>query len=91
MSEIKFQNAVEARSYYDTVHDSIKSISGYNYDLRKLYQNCCTQIDELSRLEIRARQSKNYKPVEKKILDMHEEIGMVEKWVLMLTLMEPEN
>jgi len=91
MSEIKFQNAVEARSYYDTVRDSIKSLGGYNSDIRKLYQNCCAEIDELSRLEIRARQSKNYKSVEKKILDMHEQIGIVEKWVLMLKLMEPEN
>ena len=86
----KFTNAIEAREYMDTLLTQIKACS-YSPDLRILWKNCNSMVDELSSIEVRCRQRHKYTTADAYRAKMHESTDYVEKLILMLTLMAPEE
>ena len=55
----KFSNAVEARKYLDSLLKQIKTVS-FNADIRQIWTNVNTMVDELSTIEVRCRQRNNW-------------------------------
>ena len=86
----KFSNAIEARQYLDSLQKQIRSLS-FNYDMRKLWNNIVPMVDELSTIEVRCRQRNNWQAADDERAKMQENCDMIEKYILMLTLMEPEG
>ena len=86
----KFTNAIEARKYMDSLLKQIRACS-YSPDLRVLWKNCNSMVDELSSIEVRCRQRQNFNSADIYRAKMHESIDYVEKLILMLTLMSPED
>ena len=86
----KFSNAIEARKYLDSLQVQIKRIS-FNADIRQIWANVNTMVDELSTIEVRCRQKNNWNAAAKYRAKMHENCNLIEKYILMLTLMEPEG
>jgi len=86
----KFSNAIEARKYLDTLQTQIQSLS-FNADMRKLWANIMPMIDELSTIEVRCRQRNNWTAADTYIAKMHQSCDLIEKYILLLTLMEPEG
>lgn len=86
----KFSNAVEARTYLDSLQSQIKNIS-FNADMRKLWANVNLMVDELSTIEVRCRQRNNWDAADKYRAEMQENCNLIEKYLIMLTLMEPEG
>ena len=86
----KFSNAVEARQYLDSLLKQIKTIS-FNADIRQIWNNVNTMVDELSTIEVRCRQRNNWQAADDYRAKIQENCNMIEKYILMLTLMEPEG
>jgi cysteinyl-tRNA synthetase len=86
----KFSNAIEARKYLDTLHTQIQSLS-FNADMRKLWANIMPMIDELSTIEVRCRQRNNWIAADNYRAKMQQSCDLIEKYILLLTLMEPEG
>ena len=86
----KFTNAIEAREYMDSLLRQIRACS-YSPDLRVLWKNCNSMVDELSSIEVRCRQRHNFNAADSYRAKMHESTDYVEKLILMLTLMAPEE
>ena len=86
----KFSNAIEARQYFDSLQKQIRSLS-FNYDMRKLWNNIVPMVDELSTIEVRCRQRNNWQAADDYRAKIQENCDMIEKYILMLTLMEPEG
>jgi hypothetical protein len=86
----KFTNAIEAREYMDTLLKQIQACP-FNSDMRRLWKNCDSMVDELSNIEVRCRQRNNFNAADAYRATMHKSIDYVEKLILMLTLMSPED
>ena len=86
----KFSNAIEARKYLDSLQKQIRSLS-FNPDMRKLWANIVPMVDELSTIEVRCRQRNNWQAADDYRAKMQESCNMIEKYILLLTLMEPEG
>ena len=86
----KFSNAIEARQYLDSLQKQIRSLS-FNPDMRKLWANIVPMVDELSTIEVRCRQRNNWNAADIYRAEMQENCNLIEKYILMLTLMEPEG
>lgn len=86
----KFSNAIEARQYLDSLQKQIRSLS-FNYDMRKLWNNIVPMVDELSTIEVRCRQRNNWQAADDYRAKIQKNCDMIEKYILMLTLMEPEG
>ena len=86
----KFTNAIEARKYMDSLLKQIRACS-YSPDLRILWKNCNSMVDELSSIEVKCRQRHNFNAADAYRATMHKSIDYVEKLILMLTLMSPED
>ena len=86
----KFSNAVEARKYLDSLLKQIKTVS-FNADIRQIWTNVNTMVDELSTIEVRCRQRNNWQAADDYRAKMQENCDMIEKYILLLTLMEPEG
>jgi cysteinyl-tRNA synthetase len=86
----KFSNAVEARKYLDSLLKQIKTVS-FNADIRQIWTNVNTMVDELSTIEVRCRQRNNWNAADIYRAEMQENCNLIEKYILMLTLMEPEG
>ena len=86
----KFSNAVEARKYLDSLLKQIKNVS-FNADIRQIWTNVNAMVDELSTIEVRCRQRNNWQAADDYRAKMQENCDMIEKYILLLTLMEPEG
>ena len=86
----KFSNAVEARKYLDSLLKQIKNVS-FNADIRQIWTNVNAMVDELSTIEVRCRQRNNWQAADDYRAKMQESCDMIEKYILLLTLMEPEG
>ena len=86
----KFSNAVEARKYLDSLLKQIKTVS-FNADIRQIWTNVNAMVDELSTIEVRCRQRNNWNDADIYRAEMQENCNLIEKYILMLTLMEPEG
>ena len=59
---------------------------GYNPDLAKMKRNLDEMIRDLSRAEVEARRTKNYRYLQTRIDDINKSIESIEHWILMLVL-----
>lgn len=59
---------------------------GYNRDLAKMKRNLDSMITDLSRAEVEARRTKNYRYIQPQIDQINNSIQSLEHWILMLML-----
>jgi hypothetical protein len=59
---------------------------GYNPDLAKMKRNLDSMITDLSRAEVEARRTKNYRYIQPQIDQINNSIQSLEHWILMLML-----
>ena len=81
----KFANAIEATDYLDVLDKQIKSFP-YSSDLRKIWTNINNQVAELSNIEVRCRQRKNFHYADLYRATMQENCDYLEQLLLILTL-----
>jgi|TARA_R110000823_G_scaffold304873_1_gene426645 hypothetical protein len=86
----KFTNAIEARKYMDTLYKQIQRIS-FNADIRQIWTNVNAMVDGLSTVEVRCRQRNNWIAADKYRAEMQESCNLIEKYIILLTLMEPDG
>ena len=86
----KFSNAVEARKYLDSLLKQIKNVS-FNADIRQIWTNVNAMVDGLSTVEVRCRQRNNWIAADKYRAEMQESCNLIEKYIILLTLMEPDG
>ena len=86
----KFTNAIEAREYMDTLLKQIQACP-FNSDMRRLWKNCDSMVDELSNIEVRCRQRNNFNAADAYRAKIHEACDYVEKLILMLTLIGSDD
>ena len=86
----KFTDAIEAREYMDTLLKQIRACS-YSHDLRILWKNCNSMVDELSSIEVKCRQRHNFNAADAYRAKIHEACDYVEKLILMLTLIGSDD
>jgi hypothetical protein len=59
---------------------------GYNSDLAKMKRNLDDMVRELSKSEVEARRTKNYRYIQPQIDAVNKSIESLEMWILMLVL-----
>ena len=86
----KFSNAIEARQYFESLQKQIQHIS-FNADIRLIWANVNAMVDELSIIEVRCRQKKNWNAADKYRAELQEYYNLIQKYIIMLTLMEQKG
>jgi hypothetical protein len=79
------QNSLDWEKESDRL-TSIISSSGYNPDLKKVFNNINGMITELSKLEVEARRTHNNLRVEECLLKINEAIDRLDKLLLIAKL-----
>ena len=79
-----FTNAVEADKVCNSLYQEITK--NYNRDLHRLLKNITAMVEELSKLEVVARQSRQRYKVDDKIKEIRDAIDYLEKMMLIQKL-----
>lgn len=79
-----FTNAVEANKVCNALYQEITK--NYNRDLHRLLKNITSMVEELSKLEVVARQSRQRYKVDDKIKEIRDAIDYLEKMMLIQKL-----
>lgn len=83
----EFTTAVEAQKICTTVHNELLRHKTYNRDLHRLLGNITKMVEELSKLEVVARRSRQRYKVDDKIIEIKQALDYLDKLMLMHKLM----
>jgi hypothetical protein len=83
----EFTNAVEADKVCSAFHNELLRHKTYNRDLHRLLTNITKMVEELSKLEVVARRSRQRYKVDDKIIEIKQALDYLDKLMLMQKLM----
>lgn len=77
----RFQTAIEARAISAEILKQLRE-TPYNRDLMRYFRNVEDMISKLGSLEVHARQTRNFRKVNKYIVEVEQAIDYLEKMIL---------
>lgn len=83
----EFTNAVEAEKVCSAYYNELLRNKNYNRDLHRLLTNITKMVEELSKLEVVARRSRQRYKVDDKIIEIKQALDYLDKLILMHKLM----
>jgi hypothetical protein len=83
----EFTNAVEADKVCSAFYNELLRHNTYNRDLHRLLKNITKMVEELSKLEVVARRSRQRYKVDDKIIEIKQALDYLDKLMLMQKLM----
>lgn len=83
----EFTTAVEAQKICTAYHNQLLRNKKYNRDLHRLLGNITKMVEELSKLEVVARRSRQRYKVDDKIIEIKQALDYLDKLMLMHKLM----
>lgn len=83
----EFTTAVEAQKICTMYHNKLLRDKKYNRDLHRLLGNITKMVEELSKLEVVARRSRQRYKVDDKIIEIKQALDYLDKLMLMHKLM----
>jgi hypothetical protein len=84
---MQFSTAADARKITDDLYNQLRQVR-YNKDMRKMLENINKMIDELSSLEVKARQAKKSSIPTHKLEEIQKAINHLSSLIMIMRLID---